>query len=116
MSQGWLPTLSRLLGKIGSRIRRTPILGLDIGKDQLEAVLLRDEQAPEHAQVPNTKKGFNQLWRFLKKRRARQAQVCMEASGLYYEGVADFLHAKGATVSVVNPARIIQKIHQPIYI
>src|SRR5574341_54767 len=84
----------------------TPILGLDIGKDQIEALLLRPEQEPEHAQFDNNQKGFNQLWRFLKKRTARQVHVCMEATGLYYEAVADFLHEKGATVSVVNPARI----------
>ena len=84
----------------------TPILGLDIGKEQLDAVLLRDNHASEYAQFDNTKPGFNQLWRFLKKRDAHQAHVCMEATGLYYEAVADFLYEKGATVSVVNPARI----------
>ena len=84
----------------------TPILGLDIGKDQIDAVLLRAEHEPEHAVFDNTPKGFNHLWRFLKKRAAHQARVCMEATGLYYEQVADFLHEKGATVSVVNPARI----------
>lgn len=84
----------------------TPVLGLDIGKDQIDLVLLHADQSPEHAQFDNTKSGFNKLWRFLKKRAARQAHVCMEATGLYYEAVADFLHDKGMTVSVVNPARI----------
>lgn len=82
------------------------ILGLDIGKDQLDGVLLRADEVSQHIQVANAKKGFNKLWRFLKKRDARQVHVCLEATGLYYEAVADFLHAKGATVSVVNPARI----------
>jgi len=84
----------------------TPILGLDIGKDQLDAVLLRADHQPEHAQFDNSPKGFNQLWRFLNKRTARHVHVCLEATGLYYEQVADFLHEKGAMVSVVNPARI----------
>jgi transposase len=83
-----------------------PYLGLDIGKDQLDAVLLRADHEPEHAQFANTQTGFNQLWRFLKKRQAKHVQVCLEATGLYYEQVADFLHEKGVTVSVVNPARI----------
>jgi len=84
----------------------TLCLGLDIGKDQLDAALLRPGHELEQAQFDNTKPGFNQLGRFLKKRQAKQVHVCMEATGLYYEQIADFLHAKGATVSVVNPARI----------
>ncbi|MCI0713419.1 MAG: IS110 family transposase [Chloroflexi bacterium] len=83
-----------------------PIVGLDIGKDQLEVVLLRPEQPPEQAQFANTPKGFGQVWRFLKKRQAQQAHVCMEATGLYYEQIADFLYEQGLKVSVVNPARI----------
>ena len=83
-----------------------PVLGLDIGKDQLDAVLLRAGHEAEHAQFDNNPKGFNQLWHFLKKRQAQQTDVCLEATGLYYEAVADFLHERGLTVSVVNPARI----------
>ena len=82
------------------------ILGLDIGKDTLDAVLLRDDDEPESCQFANTPTGFNKLWRFFKKRQARDAHVCMEATGLYYEAVADFMHEKGVAVSVVNPARI----------
>lgn len=84
----------------------TPILGIDIGKDTLDVVLLRDGHEPETGQFDNTSKGFAALWRFLKKRGGKATQVCMEATGLYYEHVADFLHDKGTQVSVVNPARI----------
>ena len=83
------------------------ILGIDIGKDELVTALLREGQATEHATFDNSPKGYKKLWRFLKKRRVQHdLHVCMEATGLYYEGVADFLHAKGVRVSVVNPARI----------
>ena len=82
------------------------IVGIDVGKDQLDTVLLRDGHDPQPAQFANSKRGFNKLWRFLKKREAKAVHVCLEATGLYYELVADFLHEKGATVSVVNPARI----------
>jgi transposase len=84
----------------------TPILGLDVGKETLDVVLLRSGAEAEHSQFDNTRAGFNKLWRFLKKRKAKAAHVCLEATGLYYELVADFLYRKGATVSVVNPARI----------
>lgn len=83
-----------------------PIVGIDIGKDQMEVVLQRANHEPEPAQFDNSRPGFKQLWSFLKKRQARSAHVCMEATGLYYEQLADFLHDQGMTVSVVNPARI----------
>lgn len=84
----------------------TAIVGIDIGKDHLDVVVLRALHDPEHAVFDNTQAGLNKLWRFLKKRQAHQCHACMEATGLYYEACADFLHEKGATVSVVNPARI----------
>lgn len=82
------------------------IVGIDIGKDQLEVVLLRPDHDPEQADFANSTTGFKQLWRFLRRRQAKDGHACMEATGLYYELVADFLHEKGMTVSVVNPARI----------
>jgi len=82
------------------------ILGLDIGKDQLDGLLLREGHEAEHARFDNSQTGFKKLWRFLKKRKAQPIHVCMEATGLYYEPIADFLHQQGAAVSVVNPARI----------
>jgi transposase len=84
----------------------TAILGLDISKDHVDAVLLRDDQPSQYAQFTNNASGFKKLWQFLHKRQAKSVHACMEATGLYYEAVADFLADKGATVSVVNPARI----------
>jgi transposase len=46
------------------------------------------------------------LENFLKKRCPHKAHVCLEATGLYGDAVAEFLHERGYTVSVVNPARI----------
>jgi transposase len=50
--------------------------------------------------------GFKKLHRFLKQRRVKTLHVCMEATGRYYEALADFLYEGGYAVSVVNPARI----------
>ncbi len=83
-----------------------PILGWDIGQDQLQAVRLRAGHDPQPAPFPNPQAGFQQRWRFLKKRPSQHAPVALEATGLYSENVAAFLHPPGATVSVVNPARI----------
>ncbi len=82
------------------------ILGIDIGKDQIVVVLLRPAHAAEAATFDNGLAGFKTVQRFLKKRRVRALHACMEATGRYYEALADFLDAAGWTVSVVNPARI----------
>lgn len=80
-------------------------VGIDVAKDQLVVCLLR-EQGNAQAQMDNTRKGFNQLHHWLKKQRATNAHLCLEATGIYGIEVAQFLHEKGYRVSVVNPARI----------
>lgn len=46
------------------------------------------------------------MLRFLKKRQAQQAHACMEATGVYYEELAHFLHKKDFPISVINPLQI----------
>ena len=82
------------------------ILGIDVGKDKLVVALLRPRDAAEPATFDNSVAGFKTLQRFLKKRHVKALHVCMEATGRYYEALADFLDAAGWRVSVVNPARI----------
>jgi transposase len=84
----------------------TAILGIDIGKDQFVIVLLSGEPPGEQATFDNAPPGFARLQRFLKKRHLSTLHACMEATGRYYEALADFLYAHGYAVSVVNPARI----------
>lgn len=82
------------------------ILGIDIGKDQFVTVLLVEGHSSQPASFDNTPKGFAQLQRFLKKRKLKSLHTAMEATGRYYEALADFLYAQGYSVSVVNPAQI----------
>jgi transposase len=80
-------------------------VGIDVAKASLEVVLLRESDS-QNTRIPNTKAGFRTLHQFLKKRCRDGVQVCLEATGLYGDGVTAFLHQHGYTVSVVNPARI----------
>jgi transposase len=80
-------------------------VGIDVSKATLDVVLVRAGDS-QHTQVSNTKAGFRTLENFLKKRCREKAHVCLEATGLYGDAVAEFLHERGYTVSVVNPARI----------
>jgi transposase len=84
----------------------TAILGIDIGKDQFVTALLVAGQSSEPATFDNSPTGFASLQRFLKKRKLQSLHTCMEATGRYYEALADFLYAQGYQVSVVNPAQI----------
>jgi transposase len=80
-------------------------IGIDVSKATLDVALVRASDR-QHTQITNDKSGFRTLQNFLKKRCANSAHVCLEATGLYGDGVATFLHERGYKVSVVNPARI----------
>lgn len=82
----------------------TVYVGIDVSKDSLDIGVLEAARR-EHARFRNDSDGFVKLGRFLKKQH-KVAQVCLEATGHYGEGVAEFLHQAGYRVSVVNPARI----------
>lgn len=80
-------------------------VGIDVSKETLDVCLLNGKD--QHSgQMTNNRKGFNQLHHWLQKRKASGGHVCLEATGIYSQEVAQFLHEKGYPVSVVNPVRI----------
>jgi transposase len=60
----------------------------------------------KHKVFSNDNKGFVALTEWLDKLEAHHVHVCMEATGTYWEAVAEYLAGCGTTVSVVNPAQI----------
>ena len=84
----------------------TVIVGIDIAKDKFDVCLLNEASKAQQGTFANSKQGINQLHQWLKKHGAKQAQVCMEATGIYGDLVAETLHSRKYEVSVVNPARI----------
>jgi transposase len=82
------------------------VLGLDLAKLTFDATLLTAAGAQHHHSFPNTPDGFAQLQDWLTHHQVPHLHACMEATNVYWEGIATFLHARGSTVSVVNPARI----------
>jgi transposase len=82
------------------------ILGIDVAQATLAVALWRDGNILEQAEFDNTRTGFNKLQRYLKKRQAVPVHACLEATGRYWEHLAEFLVEHGHQVSVVNPARI----------
>src|SRR3954452_25018190 len=81
-------------------------LGIDVAKAKLDCALRLSNGKYKHKVVDNHRNGFTALTEWLPKQKALSPHVCMEATGVYWEAVAEFLADKGWTVSVVNPAQI----------
>ena len=81
-------------------------LGLDVAKTKLDCALRFPDGKYKSKVVENTPSGFKTLAEWLAKHDAASAHVCMEATGVYWEAVAEYLATQGMTVSVVNPAQI----------
>jgi transposase len=81
-------------------------LGIDLAKLSFDATLHTSSTAQHYQAFPNSFEGFQALHAWLKQHDVRELHVCMEATNIYWEALATYLHAQGYIVSVVNPARI----------
>jgi transposase len=82
-------------------------LGIDVAKTKLDcALLLPNGKFRSKSGLANTPAGFAELARWLKTQQATQIHVCMEATGVYWEAIAEYLANVGHTVSVINPFQI----------
>jgi len=81
-------------------------IGIDVSKDELAVCVMDEQKKVLNASFANDKKGYRSLSNYLKKRQVVAAAVCLEATGIYGEAVAMYLHESGYRVSVVNPLRI----------
>jgi transposase len=84
------------------RISMEHILGIDVSKDTLDLVLVQRL----HRKVINELGGFQQIQQWLVSQHVDQVHACLEATGQYGDGVAEYLYEMKHFVSVVNPARI----------
>ena len=81
-------------------------LGMDVAKAKLDCALRLPDGKFKSKVVENNPPGFKALIEWLEKHGATTPRVCLEATGVYWEAVAEVLAAHGMTVSVVNPAQI----------
>lgn len=82
------------------------ILGIDVAKAKLDVALRLPDGKMRWKVVDNTPDGFAALSTWLHKQGVTELHACMEATGSYWEAVAEHLADAGFTVSVVNPAQI----------
>lgn len=82
------------------------ILGIDVAKAKLDVALRLPDGKLRSKVVDNTPEGFAVLSAWLHKQGVSELHACMEATGTYWEAVAEYLVDAGYRVSVVNPAQI----------
>lgn len=82
------------------------IAGLDVAKLKVDVCLRLPSGKWRSKVVANSQAGFHELVAWLGKHGASHARVCMEATGSYWESLAEHLSDAGYGVSVVNPAQI----------
>ena len=82
------------------------VLGIDVSKAKLDVALLLPDGKFRTKVFANTPKGITALVTWLTPHLSRPLHVCMEATGTYWEAVAEVLADAGQVVSVVNPAQI----------
>jgi transposase len=81
------------------------VLGIDVSKRTLDVALIFEARTL-CKQFKNSTDGFRSLSDWLASLEIKQVHACLEATGIYGEAVALFLHECGHRVSVVNPLRI----------
>lgn len=79
-------------------------VGVDVAKDKFD-VAIHVNNRYKHLVYSNNLKGHSEFSQWLIENTI-SPWVCMEATGHYSEGIADFLIKKGIKVSVVNPFQI----------
>lgn len=82
------------------------ILGIDVSKATFDVCLRGRQTQQRYRRFANTTKGIEQLVQWLQKAQVSQLHVCLEATNVYWEAVAERLYAVGYKVSVVNPIRV----------
>ena len=90
--------------KRGSQVKSK--LGVDVSKAKFDVALLLEGKKYRSKVFSNEPAGFRALLQWIESNvpgGPQQLHVCMEATGVYHENLALFLHDQGIAVSVVNP-------------
>jgi transposase len=81
-------------------------VGIDVAKQKLDVAVRLSSGKWRTKVVANTAGGFAQLCTWLAGLGISYAHVCMEATNVYWESVAEYLADHGFKVSVINPLQI----------
>ena len=81
------------------------VIGIDVSKKKLDICALFDGKTRKKI-VDNSVSGFKFLLSWISKNNIDNPHICIESTGCYSEGVAEFFHELGFKISVVNPLQI----------
>jgi transposase len=82
------------------------VLGIDVSKTKLDVALRLPTGKLRNKVIANTADGYAELGAWLAKHGVERVHACMEATGVYWEALAEWLVDAGHVVSVINPAQI----------
>lgn len=85
------------------------IIGIDVSKAKLDCAWLSENNKIKTKVVENQTEGWKELILWAKthtQNEAQQLHFVMEATGVYHENLAIWLHDNGANVSIINPAHV----------
>lgn len=80
--------------------------GIDIAKSKFDCAIRLENGKYKDKVFKNDVSGFVSFISWITGQNIRTLHVCMEATGIYREALAEYLIHHGFTVSVVNPAQI----------
>lgn len=81
-------------------------VGIDISKDTFDVAVLLDSKRVKTCKFDNTPDGFTQLSQWLNSLGVKHIHACLEATNIYGNALATYLHGKGQQVSIINPSQI----------
>jgi len=82
------------------------IVGIDVSQKSFDSTLIDEAGQRYQKAFKNEEKGFQALQKWLVGHQVKAAHVCLEATNIYWEELAEYLHDQSYQVSVVNPIRI----------
>lgn len=97
-----------IIFRLNNKDNSLNIIGFDVSKDTIDCRLIKvnKKQTEEYyLKQENTMSGFKEIHKLIKKQRIRKLSVVMEATGIYYEEVANYF-SQYYDVYVVNPLKI----------
>ena len=87
------------------------IIGIDIAKEKFDVTLRDEGMRLRHRTFTNSASGFAELSRWLVEQGAGQVHACLEATNVYWEALAAYLHGETHRVSVVGGLLGAARIH-----
>ena len=79
------------------------VLGIDIALDKFDVCWVQDQRVLARKVFDNTPRGFQTFARWMRQHKIGKVALCMEATNIYWEALAQFSFSQQHPVYVINP-------------